>query len=88
MSYFQIATFWFLVTREYRSCHEIQAFIRCTRHKVSDTCTEKKCGGGGNYERKVTDLWQILRQHSIQVDFPPLYRVRFSLLPEKRQLNT
>ena len=23
----------------------------------------------GNYERKVTDLWQILRQHSIQVDF-------------------
>ena len=23
----------------------------------------------GNYERKVTDLWQILRQHSIQVNF-------------------
>ena len=23
----------------------------------------------GNYERKVTDLWQMLRQHSIQVDF-------------------
>ena len=23
----------------------------------------------GNYERKVSDLWQILRQHSIQVDF-------------------
>ena len=97
MSYFQrIRSRYFLVfghtrillmSRKYSGLHKMHS--QDGEWHVHGEEMRRRAFARGNYERKFTDLWQILRQHSIQVDFrAPLFRVRSSLLPEKRRLNT
>ena len=96
MSYFQrIRSRYFLVfghtrillmSRKYSGLHKMHS--QDGEWHVHGEEMRRRTFARGNYERKFTDLWQILRQHSIQVDFrAPLFRVRSSLLPEKRRLN-
>ena len=76
-----------LMSRKYSGLHKMHS--QDGEWHVHGEEMRRRAFARGNYERKFTDLWQILRQHSIQVDFrAPLFRVRSSLLHEKRRLKT
>ena len=95
MSYFQrIRSRYFLVfghtrillmSRKYSGLHKMHS--QDGEWHVHGEEMRRRAFARGNYERKVTDLWQILRQHSIQVDFRLFIESDFRSSPRKDNLT-